>query len=278
MLAAPSGRPTAEPSPWVLAPGSKANVVHLWLAPTFPAPAATASSAAPGGSDAAMAEAEWGENDEDGLEAASGVPSSGPAGFQVGDSAATEPGGSRVLPYDTELASLVGPALLTRLTAEVAALLKEEPSNVPSDVSLQDLGMDSLLLTQFSGMLQHEYDFKQLRDEMMFAETTTTAWLVDMAPALRGDTPITVPAAVPAPDIVAMHPAPVLHAVDLASASSTSVPPAAVAGNAQSNRDTAQAAALSGVAEVGLMTRRGPKPRKQSSWFEANCPCCMFCW
>ena len=259
---------SAEPSPWSLGPGPFTNVIHLWLAPAAAA-------------DVTAAEEEWEEEASGGGEPAVGSNAAGDATTAAIAGASGAAASTRASAPDAELLVLSGPALQARLMSEIAALLKEEPASIDPLASLQDLGMDSLLLTQFAGMLQHEYGFRQLRDELMFADSTSVAWLTANAQALRADVPL--PEGL-IPSTVARATASGAEGVTSAALSGDSGAAAAGTGAAGTGAaaDATTKLPVEGgpsVVEVGLMPpRRAARPRQKQSWFEANCPCCMFCW
>ena len=100
-----------------------------------------------------------------------------------------------------------GPKLLAYLRKDIAQLLgiplqaPETPvptnatspvqvppltaANLPINISLLNLGLDSLTLMQLQGKLQAEYNLK-LKDEQMFNDETTIQWIVQHARELRG--------------------------------------------------------------------------------------------
>lgn len=263
-LTSPAAAPAGEPSPWALT-GSQANVVHMWLAPA-PVVAAADDEAGEAASEAPAAAADG----TAGVVAATTAAATG---------AAAAPSTTRA-PDRAQCLTLTGPALLAALTAEVATLLREpEPATIDAGAPLGDLGLDSLLLTQLAGLLQAEYGFTALKDEWLFAETTTLAWLAAHADGLRGQAP---------PPEVVMHARP--GAAPMATAATAVVPADAAAKPAGTDAaapagagagDSGAPPGAGGVVEVvGLMTTRraSARPRQQPSWFQANCPCCMFCW
>jgi acyl carrier protein len=221
--AAASNAPAVSP-PWVTT-GARANVVLLWLAP--------------------ISVEEAGEEAGEGP-ATNSVPASA--------SAVTAPSAPAA---DPRMLTLLGAELTSRLLAEAAALLKEPLPPSEARVALSLLGLDSLLLAQLSGLLQAEYGFRQLRDDMLFAEYCSVAWLVAHAEALRGSEPLPEAALVPLSGVEA-PPTPQGPAADAATASAPAEGPPA-----------------GGVAEVGAMPAR--HARHQATWCERHMPCCMIC-
>ena len=67
--------------------------------------------------------------------------------------------------------------LLEKLRNEVARLMECAPSAVDASTSLVVLGMDSMALTQFRGILANDYDF-EMEEAELFEETTTLSKIV----------------------------------------------------------------------------------------------------
>jgi acyl carrier protein len=271
-LTSPAAAPAGEPSPWTLT-GSQANVVHMWLAP---APVVAAAAEA--------ADDEVGEASNEVLLHGDGT-AAAPAAAATSATAVTT---AAPLPDRAQCLTLTGPALLAALTAEVATLLREpDAASIDTGAPLGDIGLDSLLLTQLAGLLQAEYGFTALEDEWLFAETTSLRWLAAQAAGLRGQAPppeVVMHARPPPPPPSAAAGATVAPA-DATIKPSATADAAAPAGAAAASSGGAEGSAAGGgggggVVEVGLMTTRRPsaRTRQQPSWFQANCPCCMFCW
>lgn len=263
-----AGQQAQEPkSPWVIGPGG--NVVLLWLAP----------------STSALEAAELEESTSEGAVGAREAGAAGEASLPTVPTATSPRPAS-----DPALLALTGPPLTGCLLGEVRTLLRDPSLSVSeSSVTLTDLGLDSLLLTQLSGLLAAEYGFRQLRDEMLFAEYCSVDWLAAHAQELRGEVPLGETALVPLPSAVA-------QGGTVAPASGAHVGSNALGGGMQQPLEVEKlpggaqggpGAGPSGagdVMEVGLNPRRHPhhagRPGRSNkpSWFEANCPCCMFCW
>jgi hypothetical protein len=248
-------------SPWTRT-GRGANVLHLWLAPS-----------------ASAVEAE-----EAGLAEGSGAGEAG-AGAAVGPAGASAPQPPPSSPGDPERMALTGAALSARLLAEVAALLKDGAlGRADCSLALGDLGMDSLLLAQLAGLLTHEYGFAQLRDEMLFGEYCSVDGLVAHAPELRGAVPLAPAALLPlagARRVERPAAGAAAAGVDAAGGTAGAGSGATAAGAPGGMQPLELEAGTGGVAEVGLVGghhhRRQAKAPKKVSWFEANCPCCLFC-
>lgn len=151
-----------------------------------------------------------------------------------------------------DFAVLTGDELISQLRQEVATLLREpNVASIDVNTALVDLGMDSLSITQFGGMLQHEYRMK-IADQMLFAEGATLSWLAAHATQFRAGEEVALPGPV-------------------------RVPEGASAGAATAGAATSAEGRVAGVEEVGVIQR----PRRQGhtpSWFERNFPCCFCCY
>jgi acyl carrier protein len=139
---------------------------------------------------------------------------------------------------------LEGDLLAQQLRKDVAVYMRAPIDSIPTHVGLTHIGMDSLTLSQLSGALSTQYGF-HIKDEHMFAEGLSIAWMVHNAAALRE--------------------------------SDSLVPPheAAVHATAEANP------ALAGTAETGApmsTVATTVLPRRSESWFQRNCPCCVWCY
>lgn len=166
-----------------------------------------------------------------------------------------------------QLASLEGAELKNALVADIAALLREPvPARVPLAVSMVDLGLDSLSLTQFSSKLQHAYGF-QLKDEYLFAEGATVQWLLDNAGALRTGTALPPPAG---PAV----PRPARQPVSQPTIDGGSAPGASTSASGPVSGDAAEGDVGADAGRVGVAA---PPARNQPSALAMSCPCFLWC-
>ena len=120
--------------------------------------------------------------------------------------------------------------------------------NVSATIPLLDMGLDSLAMAQFSGMLAGRYGLDVTDEEMTSGEGgATLEWIVREASALRARSEVRRASALSgAPAAVAVAVPPPPHA-----------PPRAVD-------------------EVGVAAPNVVR-RKKATWWESNCPC-FVCW
>ncbi|RYY36756.1 hypothetical protein EON62_01550, partial [archaeon] len=237
---------TVNASPWHTSPPS---VLHFWIA----SPGASAVQTA---EEAAVA----GGYEEEGADQAASSPATLTAAVAAGVAEGVPVHG------EGEYSQLVGDALRAQLKRDVGAAMQLSAASIPSHLSLMEMGMDSLAISQFSGLLKHAYGF-QHEDAALFQDGCTLDWLVASAAQLRvrqppGAAPIMPPPPPSAPtgagggDVTA-QPGSELHAVAVAGPD----------GGVGSRNVPA-------VEEVALR----PPRRTQPTWFQRNFPCCVCCW
>lgn len=166
--------------------------------------------------------------------------------------------------------ALEGAALLAALRREVGLVLRADPEGLDAERSLQDLGMDSLSIAQLAGALTHKYGLR-VRDDALFADSTSLAWLVRHAAQLRrGEEP---PSAEPRRSGAA--------AAGLADAPAGGELGAVASGGTGggSGRPTRSVVEVDPSVMAGARHRGGGGDggRRRPGWFEQNCPCCMWC-
>lgn len=81
-----------------------------------------------------------------------------------------------------------GPALMDAIVKDVATSAGVRAADVPRDAALVHVGMDSLALAQFRGVLQRRHGLI-VTEEQLFAEGCTVAWLTAHASDLRNQDP-----------------------------------------------------------------------------------------
>lgn len=212
------------------------------------------------------------------------VTGSGGAGAVGGATAA----GAGAPTEDAPFKGLEGDALRTQLRADIASMVRCAPAQVDPSISLHEQGVDSLMLTQIAGMLAAQYGIA-IKDEHMFNEGTTISWIAANAAALRSENP-PIPPGAPGP-----HAGPGTCAPDGISTGGGAAAAAAgggggQAGGASSGATSAREPALvgaggassGGVHQAGgvatVDATMGRPFRRKDSWFQRNCPCCIWCW